>query len=222
MNYCCTLKLNNSVTHKRVQQLYSQDQSQEVIDQPERQASSARRTLENIWRVDEARLSRNSPKYPRTPRATERYKYYAKDDMWVMYGESQEQITQPVQAVVPDTEVSITRSRDCFRIYNRGSWLSWSNNAHGMQRIRRELGWQSQWFNRCTDEIEHKSPWRIFRELRYQSVWDIYRRNTAMAKATWPTRCQIHRNPSTILGYMTQRQCQWVVQKECRMSQQTN
>ena len=25
-----------------------------------------------------------------------------------------------------------------------------------------------------------------------------------MAKITWPTRCKIHRNPSTILGYTTQ------------------
>ena len=48
MNYHCTLELNNSVSHKRVQQLYSQDQSQEMIDQAERQASLARQTLENI------------------------------------------------------------------------------------------------------------------------------------------------------------------------------
>ena len=104
MNHCHTLELNNSVSNKRVQQLYSQDQSQEVFDQAERQACSVRQTLENIQRVDEAGLSRNLPKYPRTPRPTERHKYYAKDDMQVMYGESQEQITQPVQAVVPDTK----------------------------------------------------------------------------------------------------------------------
>ena len=42
MNYHCALELNNSVSNKRVQQLYSQDQAQEVIDQAERQASSAR------------------------------------------------------------------------------------------------------------------------------------------------------------------------------------
>ena len=42
MNYRRTLELNNSVSHKRVQQLYSQDQSQEVSDQAERQASSVR------------------------------------------------------------------------------------------------------------------------------------------------------------------------------------
>ena len=48
MNYRRMLELNNSVSHKTVQQLYSQDQPQEVIDQAERQASSARRTLENI------------------------------------------------------------------------------------------------------------------------------------------------------------------------------
>ena len=72
MNYCHALELNNSVSNKRVQQLYSQDQSLEVIDQAERQASSVRRTLENIQRVDEARLSRNSPKHPRTPRAAEK------------------------------------------------------------------------------------------------------------------------------------------------------
>ena len=47
-NYCCTLELNKSVSDKRVQQLYSQGQTQEVIDQAERQAASARQTLENI------------------------------------------------------------------------------------------------------------------------------------------------------------------------------
>ena len=80
MNYCHALELNNSVSNKRVQQLYSQDQSQEMIDQAERQANSARQTLENIQRVDEAGLNRNSPKYPKTPRATERHKH-ARDDM---------------------------------------------------------------------------------------------------------------------------------------------
>ena len=42
MNYRHALELNNSVSNKRVQQLYSQDQSPEVIDQAERQAGSAR------------------------------------------------------------------------------------------------------------------------------------------------------------------------------------
>ena len=80
MNYCHALELNNTVFNKRVQQLYSEDQPQEVIDQAEQQAGSARRTLESIQRVDEAGLSRNSPKHPRTPRAAGRHKYYAKDD----------------------------------------------------------------------------------------------------------------------------------------------
>ena len=35
MNYCCALELNNTVSNKRVQQLYSEDQPQEVIDQAE-------------------------------------------------------------------------------------------------------------------------------------------------------------------------------------------
>ena len=48
MNYCHTLELNNTVSNKRVQQLYSVVQPQEVIDQAERQAGSARRTLESI------------------------------------------------------------------------------------------------------------------------------------------------------------------------------
>ena len=65
---------------------------------------SARRTLESIQRVDEARLSRNSPKHPRTPRAAGRHKNYAKDDMRVLYGEMQERMTQLVQAIVPDTK----------------------------------------------------------------------------------------------------------------------
>ena len=80
MNYCCALELNDSVSNKSVQQLYSQDQSQEMIDQAKRQANSAGQTLDNIQRVDEARLSRNSPKHPRTPRATQRHKY-AREDM---------------------------------------------------------------------------------------------------------------------------------------------
>ena len=41
-NYCHTLELSKSVFDKRVQQLYSQDQTQEVIDQAERQVVSAR------------------------------------------------------------------------------------------------------------------------------------------------------------------------------------
>ena len=48
INYCCALELNKSVSDKRVQQLYSQDQTQEVIDQAERQVASARQTLDNI------------------------------------------------------------------------------------------------------------------------------------------------------------------------------
>ena len=104
MNYHRALELNNTVSNKRVQQLYSQDQTQEVIDQAERQAGSVRQMRENIQRVDEARLSRNSPKHPRTPRATGRHKYYAKDDTRVTYGELQEQMTQLVQAIVPYTE----------------------------------------------------------------------------------------------------------------------
>ena len=35
MNYRHTLELNNTVSNKRVQQLYSEDQPQEVIDQAE-------------------------------------------------------------------------------------------------------------------------------------------------------------------------------------------
>ena len=48
MNYRHTLELNNTVSNKRVQQLYSEDQPQEVVDQAERQAGSVRRTLESI------------------------------------------------------------------------------------------------------------------------------------------------------------------------------
>ena len=42
MNYHRALELNNTVSNKRVQQLYSEDQPQEVVDQAERQAGSAR------------------------------------------------------------------------------------------------------------------------------------------------------------------------------------
>ena len=102
-NYCHTLGLNKSVSDKRVQQLYSQDQTQEVIDQAERQAASARWTLDNIWRVEEAGLSRNSPNYPGTPQANDRHKT-ARNDTWVSDRELHEWITQPVQVIVPDTE----------------------------------------------------------------------------------------------------------------------
>ena len=79
-NYHHTLELSKSISDKRVQELYSQDQTQEVIDQAERQAASARQTLDNIWRVEEAGLSRNSPNYPGTPRVNDRYKN-ARNDM---------------------------------------------------------------------------------------------------------------------------------------------
>ena len=42
INYRHAVELNKSVSDKRVQQLYSQDQTQEVIDQAEWQAASAR------------------------------------------------------------------------------------------------------------------------------------------------------------------------------------
>ena len=191
MNYCHALELNDTVSNKRVQQLYSEDQLQEVIDQAERQAGSARWTLESIQRVDKARLSRHSPKHPRTPRATGRHKYYAKNNMQVMYGESQERMTQPVQAIVPDTERYRSPEAETALVYvsNKRSWLSWSNNAHAMQRTRRELGRWSRWFNHHVNEIEYKSPWRIFWEFRSQSIWDVCHRNTVMAKVTWPIRC---------------------------------
>ena len=79
-NYCCMLELNKSVSNNRAQQLYSQDQTQEVIDQAERQVASARQTLDNIWRVEEAGLSRNSPNYPGTPWVTDGHKT-ARNDM---------------------------------------------------------------------------------------------------------------------------------------------
>ena len=79
-NYCCMLELSKSVSDKRVQQLYSQDQTQEVIDQAERQAASARWALDNIQRVEVAGLSKNPPNYPGTPRVTDRHKN-ARNDM---------------------------------------------------------------------------------------------------------------------------------------------
>ena len=102
-NYCHVLELNKSVSDKRVQQLYSQDQTQEVINQAERQAALARWILNNIWRVEEAGLSRNSPNYPGTPRVNNRHKN-ARNDMQVSYRESHEWITQPVQVIVPDAK----------------------------------------------------------------------------------------------------------------------
>ena len=100
-NYCCVLELNKSVSDKSVQQLYSQDQTQEVIDQAERQAASARWTLDSIWRVEDTGLTRNSPNYLVMPRVNDRHRN-ARNDMQVSYRELQEQTTQPVQAIVPE------------------------------------------------------------------------------------------------------------------------
>ena len=94
------LELNKSVSDKRVQQLYSQGQSQEMIDWAEGQAASARRPLESIRRVEEAGLSRNSPNYLGTPRVADRHRH-ARNDTWVLYHEG---IIQLVQAIVPDTK----------------------------------------------------------------------------------------------------------------------
>ena len=94
---------NKSVSDKRVQQLYSQDQTQEVIDWAEKQVASARQTLENIQRVEEGGLSRNSPNYPGTPRVNDSHRN-ARNDMQVSYRELHEQVTQLVQAIVPDTK----------------------------------------------------------------------------------------------------------------------
>ena len=191
MNYCRTLELNNTVSNKRVQQLYSQDQPQEVIDQAERQAGSARQTLENIWRVDEARVSRNSPKHPRTPRATERHKYYAKNNTWVTYGESQERMTQPVQAIVPDTERYWSPEAETASVYPTRD-----HDYHDpiMRMVHSALEESQE--DDPNDPIVtqtrlniNKPSWRIFRELRSWSVQDIYCRNTTMAKVTWPIRC---------------------------------
>ena len=102
-NYHHTLELKKSVSDKRVQQLYSQDQTQEVIDQAKRQVVSARWALENIQRVEDAELSRNSPNYPGTPRVNDRHRN-AKNDTQVSYRESHKWTTQPVQVIVPETE----------------------------------------------------------------------------------------------------------------------
>ena len=89
INHHCMLELNKSVSNKRVQQLHSQDQTQEVIDQAERQVASARQTLDSIWRLEDAGLSRNSPNYPGTPRVNDRHKN-ARNDTSVSYRELHE------------------------------------------------------------------------------------------------------------------------------------
>ena len=88
-NYHHTLELNKSVSNKRVQQLYYQDQTQEVIDKAKRQAVSARQALENIQKREDAWLSRNSPNYTGMPRVKNRHRN-AKNDMQVSYRESHE------------------------------------------------------------------------------------------------------------------------------------
>ena len=102
-NYHCTLELNNTVSNKRVQELYSQDQTQEVIDQAKRQAVSARQALDNIQRVEDAGLSRNSPNYPGIPWVNDRHRN-AKNDMQVSYRELHEWTTHLVQVIVPEAK----------------------------------------------------------------------------------------------------------------------
>ena len=97
----------------------SQDQTQEVIDQDKRQAPSARQTLDNIPRVEEAGLSRNSPNYPGTPRVNDRHRN-ARNDMWVSYRELHEQITQLVQVIVPDTESYQSPEAETASVYPIG------------------------------------------------------------------------------------------------------
>ena len=74
-----------------------------MIDQAERQVVSARWALDNIQRVEDAGLSRNSPNYPGTPRVNGRHKN-ARNDTRVSYRELHEQTAQLVQVIVPETE----------------------------------------------------------------------------------------------------------------------
>ena len=90
-----------------------------MIDQAEQQAASARQTLENIQRVEEAGLSRNSPNYPGTPRVNERHRN-ARNDMQVSYRELYEWTTQLVQAIVPDTEMYWLPEAETASVYPIG------------------------------------------------------------------------------------------------------
>ena len=56
-----------------------QEMMNKAIDQAKRQAVSARRALENIQRVEDAGLSRNSPNYPGTPRVKDMHKNFRND-----------------------------------------------------------------------------------------------------------------------------------------------
>ena len=66
-------------------------------------SQQARWALDNIWRVEDAGLSRNSPNYPGTSRVNDGHKN-ARTETQVSYRESHEQINQPVQVIVPETE----------------------------------------------------------------------------------------------------------------------
>ena len=187
-NYHCTLELSKSVSDKRVQQLYSQDQTQEVIDQAKRQAVSARQALENIQSVEDVGLGRNSPNYPGTPRVNNRHRN-AKNDMWVSYRELHEQTTHPVQVIGPKTKRYQSPEAETALVYPIGDCEYHYPIMHMVHSALKE-----SWDNNPNNSIIvwtrlNISPLRIFRELRSWSLWDVHCRNTTMAKTTWSFRC---------------------------------
>ena len=116
-NCCHALELNKSGSNKRVQQLYSQDQTQEVIDPAERQVASARWALDNIWRVEEAEthpITLGHQGY-----INNRHKN-ARNDMQVLYRESHEWITQLVQVIVPNTKRYQSPEAETASVYPTG------------------------------------------------------------------------------------------------------
>ena len=184
-NYHHVLELNKSVSDKRVQQLYSQDQTQEVINPAERLAASARWTLDSIWRLEDAGLSRNSPNYPGTPRVNDRYKN-ARNDTWVSYRELHEQTTQLVQIILPEIKRYWSPEAETASVYPTGD-----HEYHDPIMCMVCSALEESWDNNPNDSIIAQMRLNISPPEEYagSSGLKVCHRNTAMVKTTQSSRC---------------------------------
>ena len=222
-NYYCILELNKSVPNNRAQQLYSQDQTQEVIDQAERQAASARQTLDNIWRVKEAGLSRNSPNYPGTPWVTDGHKT-ARNDMWVSYRELHKWITHPVQVIVPDTERYWSPEAETALVYPIGD-----HEYHDPIMCMVCSTLEESWDDNPNKSIITQTRLNISPPEEYSGSLDLKVYETFIAGILWWLRLHgllgvkyTKTQVQFLVGYVTQRQHQQVVYQECRTPCMTN
>ena len=110
--------------------------------------------------------------------------------MRVSYGEMQERMTQPVEAIVPDTERYRSLEAETALVYPLRD-----HDYHDpiMRMLCRAL--EESWEDDPDDSIITQMRLNISPPEEYSGSSDpeVYEtfvaRNTAMAKITWPTRC---------------------------------